>query len=276
MFICLEILLRETNPVGRSSLFPRNDHEITIAIHETSTFDKILYGTSPVVAAFREAMSESEFVEFGLVYGKLTYLKTMLERGIITVNEEIVLGLSTGVFYDNLTTDPRYIFHMRPYEPYLYFNRDRINTFLNNTLDNFLDGNFSANRYLSTDKWLYYGVMSDDELDEMLEVQKERFWGLEIDEFENNLKALEWLINYCENNQIRLRAVWMPLNPYGPIPEIFEEVSMKADDILSSRGIEVKDMKNHFPREYFHDLGHMNYEVGAIEFTKEIDLWLKR
>ena len=29
------------------------------------------------------------------------------------------------------------------------------------------------------------------------------------------------------------------------------------------------------PREYFHDLGHLNYEYGAVKFTEEIDSWLK-
>ena len=48
-----------------------------------------------------------------------------------------------------------------------------------------------------------------------------------------------------------------------------------ALEILNAHSIEVLDLSYSMPREYFHDLGHLNYEYGAVKFTEEIDSWLK-
>jgi hypothetical protein len=275
MFLVFNYLLLMTNPIACLPFFPKNDHEITIAIHGTTSFDSIVYGSSPVVAAFKGEKTNSGFVEFGLVYGKITYLLEMLEREIITVNRDIVLGLNFAVFLDELTTDPRYIWHRRPLEPYLYFYRDRVNTFFTNALHNALDGNFRLRRYPSLVKWLYFGVMTDERLEAQLAVHEERFWGLPLSAFEKNLAALERLIIFCSENGIRLRAVWMPYNPYYPQPDIYKQVAAEANAIFAAYGIEVKDMSDAYPREYFYDVGHLNFDTGAEAFTREMDLWLK-
>ena len=274
MFLLTEFLLRAVNPIARSSYFPRNDHEKTVALHGTSVFDKVVYGSSPVVAAYREADSSSGYVELGIVYGKVTYLLEMLERGIITVNEEIVLGLSSLLFLDTLATDHRYIWHQGPFEPYVYFYRDRLNTFIVDAVDGFLRGDFHLRKYEDMDKWLYFGVLSDENLNKVLASHKERFWGLDITDFADNLQALGALADYCVSKDIRLRAVWMPVSPKSPAVELYDKLAAEVNAILSERGVEVYDMTNALPVECFHDFGHLNYEVGAVEFTKELDIWL--
>jgi len=276
MFIILDIILSAAHPVGSSELFPKDNFEITVAIHETTDFEKLFYGSSPLVSAFRQYDSTSGYAELGMVYAKITYLLTMLERGFITVSDDIVLGLSTALFMDELDTDPRYIWHRRPLEPYLYFHRDRLNTFLTNAMDNILDGNFTINRHTSLVKWLYFGNLSDEELDEMLQAHSERFWDLDITSFSENFAALGKLAEFCRNNDIRLRAVWMPTNPNVTDPELYVSVYHEVNRILTANGIEINDMTNAFPPEYFYDYGHLNYELGAVEFTKEIDKWLKK
>ena len=274
MFLLLDAILTATNPVGKSTLFRMNDFEKTIAIHGTTEFDSIIYGSSPVVAGFKGAESSSGYVEFGLVYGKITYLLTMLEKGHITVDKDIVLGLSITVFMDQLDTDPRYIWHKSPLEPYLYFYRDRVNTLFSDSFGRFLDGDFTVQRYTNMEKLLYHGVLSDEKIDATLAVHEEKFWGLPMEAFEENLAALERLIVYCGDHGIRLRALWMPCNPYRPAPEIYDKVISEANVILAAGGIEIRDMTHSYPREYFYDIGHLNYEVGAEVFTREIDIWL--
>jgi hypothetical protein len=66
----------------------------------------------------------------------------------------------------------------------------------------------------------------------------------------------------------------MPYNPYSPVPDIYASVMVEANAVMAARGVEVIDMTHSFPRGYFHDKSHLNYELGAVAFTKEIDLWL--
>ena len=275
--LCVEMALRALNPVGRLPVFPHNDYEITLALHGSTEFDRIFYGSSPVVAAFRGADTASGYTEFGLVFGKITYLLTLLEEGHITVREDIVLGLNVALFMDTLDTDPRYPWHQGTFEPYVYFHRNRLNTFFQSNLSRFLEGDFYLERHENLEKWLYFGVLPDEALDNLAEAHMARFGDLTLADFVENLAALERLIAFCEANDIRLRAVWMPVNPDiddRPQPEVFAQANALAHTILTDRGIEVKDMTHAFPREYFYDFGHMNFEVGAVAFTKEIDLWL--
>ncbi|MCL2227201.1 MAG: hypothetical protein FWB97_06190 [Oscillospiraceae bacterium] len=274
MFLFLDLYLRTVNPVGHSVFFRKNDFEITVALHETSEFDRVFYGNSAVVSAFRENDSSSGYVELGLLLGTVSDLQAMLERGYVTVSESIVLGLNIFVLMDDLPTDPSYIWHRRAWEPYLFFYRDRIWNFFTNTFDGFLNGIFSIRRFTNLQKYLYFGSMSDLELDERLADFEERFWGLPLYAFEKNLAALEWLIEFCQTHDIRLRILWMPYNPHSPKPEIYEKVMVEANAIFEAHGVEVKDWTHAFARENFYDTGHFNDEVGAGNFTREIDAWL--
>ena len=274
LFIIADMFFTATNPVGNSWLFPKNDFEKTIAAKGTSKFEKVFYGGSMVVAAYREPLSGSGYVEMGMDYGKTSYLLKMLEQGLITVSGEIVMGMNYFSFLDSLETNPGYIWHKKFYEPYVYFCRDRLKVFFTDALSNILNGKYRLNRYYETEKYRYSGVWTDAELDERIVVHSGRFWGLELSAFEGNFSALEELIDYCARSGIRLRGVWMPYNPYCPVPAIYAQVMDKANSIMDAHGVEHIDMTGAYPREYFHDLGHLNYEVGAVAFTKEIDLWL--
>jgi hypothetical protein len=66
----------------------------------------------------------------------------------------------------------------------------------------------------------------------------------------------------------------MPWNPMFEKPEIVKSVHASADAIFSRYGVEVLNLEDEFPKEYFYDTGHLNYDVGSIEFTKRIDEWL--
>ena len=274
LFVGLDFFLKAANPVASSAFFRNNDHEITIALNESNEFDKVFYGSSPVVSAYRPDLSDSGFTEMGIVYGKITYLLKMLEKGIITVNDEIVLGLSIAVFMDELTTDRSYIWHKGTFEPYIFFYRDRLMTFVNRAMHNFIDGDFELPRHYNYEKWLYYGSVSDEELEEMIETHTERFWNLDISVFYENLAALEALIDYCAGNGIRLRAIWMPVNPSVPVPDVYAEVFGRANEIMSNGGVEVCDMTSSFGPVNFHDIGHMNFETGAVAFTEAFDEWV--
>jgi len=276
LFLMLEALLSTLDPVGNSPFFRKNDYEKTIAIHGTTRFDKVFYGGSNVHAAYMERLSTSGYVDFGLEYGKLTYLLTMLEKDLITVTGDLVIGLNYFTLMDDLETNPGYAFHRKGIEPYVFFHRNRIQNFFTDALDNMLNGEFRLNRYHELDKYRYHGVWTDERLDARLIAHEERFWGLELSAFEGNLSALEKLIDFCKSNDIHLRAVWMPYNPYSPVPEIYRSVIAEASAILAAHGIEYIDMTDAFPREYFYDMSHLNYETGAVAFTREIDIWLER
>jgi len=47
--------------------------------------------------------------------------------GLIEVGSELVIGLNYFTLMDTLETNPTYPWHKSIYEPYLYFNRNRIN-----------------------------------------------------------------------------------------------------------------------------------------------------
>jgi len=270
LFLLQEWLLRLTNPVARLPFFPMNDYEITLAIHGTNVFANVFFGNSAVVSAFREEESTSGYVEFGLNWGKATYMHAMLERGDITVNQSLVLGLNIFTLMDTLDSDPSYIWHMGHFEPYAFFYRDRIKNFITGALDNLLQSNFYIRRYESLEKYLYFGMLSDEQMYARLGVLEERFWGMLLSDFENNLMALERIAIFCYENDIRLRVVWMPFNPFSPKPELYERVMEEANRIFDFHGIEVLDLSNGFSRENFFDTGHFNDEFGAGNFTREL------
>ena len=48
----------------------------------------------------------------------------------------------------------------------------------------------------------------------------------------------------------------------------------EANSIFAENGIDVFDMTYMVEPEYFHDIGHMDYEVGAAHFTELVDEFL--
>jgi len=273
LFIAIDFILSYWAPVERSTLFTKNDYEKIILSQGRKEFDNVFYGNSVAISAFIEEESNSGYINFGIDYGTIADLKNMLDKKMLTVNKNLVIALNYFVLMDTLDTNPTYPWHRKQYEPYVFFQRDRISSFIKRCIQSLLTGKEIA-RYDNLNRSVYYGVMTDEELDGKIRTHGELFWDLGVENYEKNLAALEDLIDYCEENGIRLRAVWMPWNDYAQMPEIPQQVCKIADDIMRSRGIEVLDMTDAFSRECFHDLGHLNYEYGAHVFTEVIDEWL--
>ena len=63
-------------------------------------------------------------MNLGLDYGVVTDLWDMLRRGHIDIGSELVVGLNYLTLYDDLETNPSYLWHRGTLEPYVYFQRD--------------------------------------------------------------------------------------------------------------------------------------------------------
>lgn len=273
----LDVWLTKTGPVERSTLFQPNDFEKSILSHGGKTeYERMIFGNSVIISAYMEDQSTSGYANFGIDYGVMTDLRGMLRRGDAVVTEDLVIALNYFVFLDTMDTNPTYPWHRKPWEPYLYFQRDRLHTLWSNGVDSVLQGGpFVTERYESLNKYLYFGMMDDAQLEERIAVHRDLYWGLGTEYYQENLEALQDVIDFCQERGIRLRAVWMPWNPYIPMPENPAQVRELADAILEEAGVEVLDLENEFPRECFHDLGHLNVQIGAVEFTQYIDPWLR-
>lgn len=275
-FIICDMVLTAYSPVSKSDLFYRNDYEKTLAAHGGKTeYDRIFFGNSVVISSYIEEESQSGYVNFGLDYGKLSDLVQMLEKDLLKVNDELVVGLNYFVLMDTLDTNPSYPWHKKPLEPYAYFERDRIHTLIKTSFESLLnEGKISPEHHTDINKSVYYGMMDDAQLNEKIATHSELFWHLGMENYEDNLSDIDSLCDYCEENGVRLRVVWMPWSDYTPIPENPKQVRKLADNAFAARGIEIYDMESSMPLDCFHDLAHLNYEHGAHVFTKEIDKWL--
>jgi hypothetical protein len=274
MFFAADLGLTAWAPVENSLLFLKNDYEKTILTHGGQTeYNKVLFGNSVIISAFVEEESASGYVNFGLDYGKVTDLLAMLEKGMLKPKSDLVLAMNYFVFMDDLETNPTYPWFRKNCEPYLYFQRDRLSQTFKAGVSKILTGAVMP-LYTELNKSVYYGVLPDEKLDEKIAVYKERYWGLDLTHYEDNLNALEQLITYCDTHDIRLRAIWMPWNSYIAYPENPAKVNEAVNRILEAGNIEVLDLSDSYPRECFHDLGHLEYNSGAPLFTKEIDEWL--
>ena len=274
VFIIGDTVLSAADPVSRSDLFIKNDYEKTIAAHGGGLeYDSVFYGNSVLISSFIEEESVSGYVNFGIDYGTMADLRDMLKKGMLKPKRDLVLSLNYFVFLDTMDTNPTYPWHRRTIEPYVFFERDRLHKFLVSEFTLLFTGEKRA-VYSELEKSVYYGVMTDEELDTKIKTHSDLFWGLDTSYYKKNLEALKEVINYCAKNGVRLRAIWMPWNDYTQMPEVPVEVTRLADDIMSAADIEVYDMTNAMPRDCFHDLGHLNYEYGAHVFTGEVDKWL--
>lgn len=273
--IVTEIILQQTNPVGKSTMFLKNDFEKILAKYPEEDFDKVFYGNSVVISGFIDSQSKSGYTNIGIDYGTVEDLYAMLDQELINVESELVIGLNYFTLMDSFDTNPTYPWHKEIYEPYLYVNRNRVNPVIVDGLTSVLKGEpFIQTRYESFNRTVYPGVMEEEDLNERINVHREMYWGKGIDHYADNLKALEKIIAYSKANDIRLRGVILPWNDVIEKPDNIEAVESAAVDIFDTHSIEVLNLSNSMPREYFHDLGHFNYEYGAVKFTEEIDSWL--
>ena len=110
--------------------FVLNDFELTCRDHPEKTWNRVFFGNSVVISAYREEVSESGYVNLGLDYGVVRDLWEMIQKGQIHIGSELVIGLSDLTLYDKFETHPTYPWHRDFYEPYTYFQRDKLRLFL--------------------------------------------------------------------------------------------------------------------------------------------------
>lgn len=273
--IILETLFLKTDPVRELNVFLKNDFEKITAKYSEEDFDKVFYGNSVVISGFIDSQSKSGYTNIGIDYGTVEDLYEILDRGLIDVDSELVIGLNYFTLMDTLDTNPTYPWHKEIYEPYLYFNRNRVNPVIVDGLSNVLKGKeFIQTRHESLERTVYRGVLDEKELGDKIKVQKELYWDQGIEYYDDNLKALEKVIEFAEENDIRLRCIILPWNDVIEKPDTTVLAESSAVEILQAHSVEVLDLSYAMPKEYFHDLGHFNYEYGAVKFTEEIDSWL--
>lgn len=250
-----------------------DDFEITRRDHPEKVWDRVFFGNSAVISAYREDVSQSGYVNLGLDYGVVTDLWDMLRRGHIDIGSELVVGLNYLTLYDDLETNPSYLWHRRTLEPYLYFQRDDLFQLCKDAARAALGREVSP-PHAGMSKTYYYGSLSDAELGEKMAAYEEAYFSLPVEDFSRNLSALEKVADWCGKNGVRLRVVWMPWNPAAEQPALSLQLRDTVADWCAGAEVAFLDLGDSFDATCFHDVGHLNYEYGAYRFTEEVDLWL--
>ncbi|MDD6484738.1 MAG: hypothetical protein PUF72_09245 [Clostridiales bacterium] len=274
-FFAADAYMTYNNFIENSDYFAKNDFEITRCAHPEKVWDKVFFGNSVVISSYIEEGSSSGYINLGLDYGVVTDLRDMLNKKFINIGSDLVIGLNYLTLYDDFETNPTYIWHKRPYEPYAYFERDRFYPIITGGFDNILNlQSPMPMKYGPQSKSVYHGMVSDAAMEEKLAEYEEEFFTLPIEKFSKNISALEEVLEYCRENNIRARIVWMPWNPKFEKPELLLKVKNAANTAAARFNIEILDLEDELPETDFYDTGHLNYEVGSPRFTHMIDQWL--
>lgn len=275
VFLAIDLTLSAVFPpyVISSGRFYLNDYEVTRRDHPEEVWDKVFFGNSAVVSAYREDVSESGYINLGLDYGVLTDLWEMIQKGVITLGSELVLGMNDLTLYDRFDTNPTYPWHREFYEPYSYFARDRLTVLIRDAGNQLLTGAEPAyGAYANQTKIFYYGAMSRAELEEKAAASV--YEHLPILDFQKNMDTLAKLADYCAERGVRLRCVWMPANPDITPSDEMNAVRDQAAAVCREKQVEFYNMEDALEAECFYDSGHLNYEYGSYRFTEVIDPWL--
>lgn len=278
LWIVSDLALTAADPVKYSTYIFRNDYELTQLKHPEKVWDKVLFGSSVVIASYIEEQSRSGYVNAGVDYGTVSDIYEMIKKNRIHIGSDLVIALNDISFLDSLPTNPTYIWHKKWYQHYIFFERDKIYPLLEQGLKNVLEGSppFGEPSQVYQQKAVYFGSLGDEELAAANESMIERFGGCTLKDCEKNFDDLDRLIALCEKKGIRLRAVWMPWNPKVPIYGFARDIMTAANEKFTKNGIDVFDMTDMIGAGYFYDIGHMSYETGAPYFTGVIDEFLCR
>lgn len=269
--------LAHSRLIVNSNIFVKNDFEITQHDHPEKVWDKVFFGNSVVISSYLEEESTSGYINLGLDYGVVTDLWEMINEGYINTGSELVIGLNYLTLYDDFDTNPTYIWHKEWYQPYAYFQRDRFYPLITGCFERLINGeSVPPMTYTYQDKAVYHGRVEDNALREKFKEYENQFFNKTTDDYKENFEALEKVINYCNENDIRVRVVHMPWNPDFEKPQLVRDVHTKTDEILNRYGVEVLNLEDSLAAEYFYDTGHLNYDVGSPVFTKMIDEWLQK
>ena len=278
VWIVSDIYLTQTDPLKYSSYIMKNDYEITQLKHPEKVWDKVFFGSSVVIASYIEEESESGYYNVGVDYGSVSDIYDMIKKDRINIGSDLVVALNDISFLDSLDTNPTYLWHKKWYQHYIFFTRDKTYPLMEKGIDNILNKKpfFDEPAWAEQEKVVYYGNLNDEELNKSNESMLERFGDCTLKDCEMNFDKLNKLIDICNRKNIRLRFVWMPWNPKIPVYDFANEVMNEANRIFLENNIDFFDMTNMVEPKYFHDIGHMNYEVGAEYFTKLVDEYLMK
>ncbi len=271
----LDFALAQSYWVRDSGYFWLDDFELTQREHPEEVWDKVIYGSSELTSGYREDISESGYVNMGMDYATVTDHDEILEGGHITVGSELVLALNWGALSDIMDTNPTYEWHRKWYEPYFYFQRDRIAGLITDTFNALIrGGEFRTKQWLTQTKAYYYGQMSQAELEERVVKLHDLYLTGGLADFQENLAALNEVFAFCEENGIRVRALWLPENPAVEPEPLDLELRELCREKCEAAGVEFYDMTDALGTECFYDTGHLDYDYGAVVFTEVLDKWL--
>lgn len=249
--------------------FSANDYEATRYAHREEVWDRVFFGNSSVISAYRENLSKAGYVNLGLDYGVVTDLWEMLNEGYIDIGSDLVIGLNLFTLYDDFATNPAYIWHRGALEPYVYFHRDKLLRICRE-----FDRLKAPDNGTNFAKILYYGAMTDEEITGKVATYEENYFNLPQSDFQENIEALDKIADWCEENGVRLRILWMPFHPDVERPQRMLELQDAVNGWCVARNITVEDYTDKMDKSCFHDVGHLNDEIGAVKFTEVIDPWL--
>lgn len=282
MFLLVDAGLSWWNPMESSRRFYKNDFTKTLYHHGWVRSGPVFFGNSAVTGAYMEDRSAYPLTEMGLSYGKITDLKAILQQKLYRVQDELVVGIDVHTMIDSMMTDPTYQWFRKPYEPYVYKYRDYFRDSGTEAAKSLYRGAVELNgsklleyqpRWI--DKELYFGRKDKAWMEERWKYYDDLWGSLQMEDFRDNLKALEWVADYAEKHQFSLRVIWMPWNKDFAKPPYVEPLKAEANRILSGRKVPVLDVMDRYESSYFHDLVHLNREDGAPLFTREVDEWLQ-
>lgn len=276
VWVLSDAVLTHYDPLKYLPHIVKNDFEVTEIMHPEKVWDKVFFGSSVAVASFIEEQSESGYINSGVSYGTVSDIYNLMKKREINIGSELVIAVNDIAFLDNLDTNPTYIWHKKWYQHYIFFQRDKLHPVFEKSVENLADKKpiFEGLKLEDTEKTLSFGRLSDEELEKNRIKMLEQFGTLTLNDCKQNFSDLEKLIKLCEKKNIRLRAIWMPWNPKIEKYDFVYEVMENANRIFAENNIEVYDMTDMLSPENFHDIGHMNYEVGAPNFTRLVDEFL--
>lgn len=281
-FWLVDQFVASLDPMTYSRRFEKDDFTKTLFHHQWDRSGPVFFGNSAVTGAYLEDKAAIPLVEMGMAYGKVTDLREILRRGLYTPEKMLVLGIDVHTMLDAMQTDPRFPWARPWYVPYLYYYRDYFQDageeFIRNAFNAAKEGRLDFRTFQPRwiDKELYFGREPEEQLRKDWLRYEELYSWRPLDDFADNLEALEWVIRHVKDRGIPFYVVWMPLNPDPdyPQPGYWKPLKEKVNAMLEPHGIPVLDLSDAFQPEYFHDLVHLNRETGAPAFTAEVDRWL--
>ena len=96
LFLALDLGLRASGWVQKSGYFALDDFEITRRDHPEPVWNGVIFGSSELISAYREDLSETGYVNLGMDYGTAEDLYRLLDGGFIRALGSDIHGTDLG------------------------------------------------------------------------------------------------------------------------------------------------------------------------------------